>query len=167
MENKMTKKKKVVPFKKKMVRLVKRFKKLGKLFVEEVKNLWNKFMSLSKTVRSIVYIWCGVVLVVLVIIVAGHSNNEFLSDYKSLEEKMNDATIDYVQGYRVYRGYDNKLKLDLEVLKEEKLITDDDIADKSCEGFSIVYYDDIDAEYHVDSYINCSKYTTEGYNDYK
>lgn len=167
MENKMTKKKKAMPFKKKMVRLVKRLKRLGKLFVEEVKSLWNKFMSLPKTTRNIIYIWCGVVLVILIIIVAGHSNNEFLNDYKRLEEKMNEVTIDYVQTYQIYSGYDNKLKLDLEVLKEENLISDEDIADKSCEGFSIVYYDDIEAEYRVDSYINCSKYTTEGYSDYK
>ena len=30
----------------------------------------------------------------------------------------------------------------LDILKEENLISDEDIADKSCEGFSIVYYDD-------------------------
>lgn len=167
MENKMTKKKKSVSIKKRMVRLVKRLKRLGQLFIEEVKNLWKKFIGLPKTVKTVVYIWCGVLLAILIIIVAGHSNNIFLDDYKSLEEKMNEATTDYVQGYQLYMGYENKLSLNLEVLKNEGLIEEEDVVDKSCEGFSIIYYDDLEAEYKVSSYINCSKYTTKGYSDYK
>lgn len=167
MENKMTKKKKSVSFKKRMLRLVKRLKRLGKLFVEEVKNLWDKFMVLSKSTRTIIYIWCGVLLVVLIIIIAGHSNNVFLDDYKKLETNMNDAATLYAQGYQLYVSKDNRLTIDLEVLKSESLLDEEDIVDKSCEGFSLVYYDDLEAEYVVDSYINCEKYTTEGYSDYK
>ena len=167
MENKITKKKKSISFKRRLTRIWKRIKRFGRLFVEEVKELWNKFMNLPKRVKTIIYIWGAVLLIILIIIVAGHSNNVFLGDYKRLEEKMNEAALTYVQGYSLYMSKDNRLNLNLEVLKKEKLIDDEDISDKSCEGFSLVYYDDLNAEYVVDSYINCDKYTTEGYSDNK
>lgn len=167
MENKITKKRKGISFKKRLLRIWKKIKRFGKLFVEEVKNLWNKFIGLPKKVKNIVYIWGAVLLIVLIIIIAGHSNNVFLGDYKDLEEKMNEAAVTYVQGYQLYMSKDNRLNLNLEVLQKEELITNEDISDKSCEGFSLVYYDDLNAEYVVDSYINCDKYTTDGYSDYK
>ena len=42
-----------------------------------------------------------------------------------------------------------------------------ELTDKSCSGFSLVYYDDVSEKYVTNSYINCSKYTTDGYSDYK
>ena len=46
-------------------------------------------------------------------------------------------------------------------------LTEEDIAHKSCDGFSIVYYDDEQDEYVIDSYLNCKKYTSKNYWDYK
>ena len=44
---------------------------------------------------------------------------------------------------------------------------DDDIKENKCEGFSVSYYDDKKEDYVINSYINCKKYTTRGYSDYK
>ena len=49
----MTKKKKAMPFKKKMVRLVKRLKRLGKLFVEEVKQNQENIIDLKNNLNEI------------------------------------------------------------------------------------------------------------------
>ena len=80
---------------------------------------------------------------------------------------MNAGAIDYVTTYSLYPTKDSKLKLDLEILKEDNHIYPEDIKDKSCVGFSLIYYDDKDEKYVADSYINCEKYTTKGFSDYK
>lgn len=150
------------------------FKKVKKAFanlmnkiVKKVKELWNKFMTLPNKVRYIVYVWAIVFLIVIILIVASRNNNEFLKDYQNLESAMNTGALDYVNSHSLYPVKDNKLKLDLEFLKEDNYVYEEDINDKSCVGFSLVHYDDKEEKYVINSYINCDKYTTEGYSDYK
>lgn len=164
-EKKFTKKlkRKKINFKK----IKKSFINLAKKIVKKVKELWAKFMALPSKVRYIVYIWSVVFLIVVVLIVASRNNNEFLKDYQNLENAMSSGALDYVNSHSLYPVKDNKLKLDLELLTEDNYVYEEDINDKSCVGFSLVHYDDKDEKYVVSSYINCDKYTTDGYSDYK
>ncbi len=168
MENKTnkvkTKKKKLkINFKK-----IKRFFiTIGKTISSKVKELWNKFMSLPKVTRQIVYIWSGVILIILVLIIAGSNNKTFLKDYQTLEKTMNSAVLSYLEENEFYPSKDNKLKLDLDFLLEENRVYAEEVKDKSCRGFTLSHYDDKNSKYVVNSYINCDKYTTEGYEDYK
>jgi hypothetical protein len=52
-------------------------------------------------------------------------------------------------------------------LKEEKYLSTTAIDDDTCDGFSVVYYDDDKSEYVIDSYLNCKRYTSKYYWDYK
>lgn len=157
------KKKKKINFKK----IKKVFKKLIKAIIDEVKEFWNKFIDLPKKVRLIIYIWLGVVVVIFALILASHNNTNFLSNYYKIEGAMDVAALDYVESNNLYPTKDSKLKLDLNVLRDYNYIYDDEITDNTCKGFSMIYYDDIDEKYVVDSYVNCDKYTTKGYGDYK
>ena len=95
------------------------------------------------------------------------SSNKFFDKYKELEQEVNDAALKYVNKNEIYVSKENKLILDIEILQKEKYITNNDFKDKSCEGFSVIYYDDLQEEYKIDSYLNCKDYTTENYWDYK
>lgn len=143
------------------------FVRLGKLIADEIKELWDKFMGLPKKVRYVIYIWLGVILLIVLLILASHNNSNFLNNYYNMESSMNEAALDYVNSYELYPTKDSKLKLDLSVLKDFNYIYEEEIADNSCEGFSIIYYNDIDEKYVVSSYVNCDRYTTKGFSDYK
>ncbi len=168
MENKTnkakTRKKKVkINFKK----IKKTFITIGENISAKVKELWAKFMALPKKTRQIVYIWVTVLLIIVILIIAGSNNKNFLKDYQTLETTMNSAVLSYVEENEYYPPKDNKLKLDLDFLLEENLVYSEEIKDKSCRGFTLAHYDDKNSKYVVNSYINCDKYTTEGYEDYK
>ena len=159
----MKKKKKKFTLKK----VKKLFLTLWKKVLEKLKDLKDKFMALPVITRKIIYIWSGVVVIVFILIFASYNNGVLLDKYYSMEKEMNASALDYVETNELYPVIGSKLKLDLEVMKEYNYIYEEDIADNSCEGFSLVYYDDIDKEYVIDSYVNCNKYTTKGYADYK
>lgn len=197
--------KKKSTFKKKVLRFGKKLRKLWSLFISELKSLGKKFTDLPKTTKYIIYVWVAVFIIVVALIFAGHNNNSFLQKYQSIENMMNEETLNYVKENSLYMSKDNKLKIDLEVLKEEMHMAnsldisdtckencfndydvfankgecdgfclleyskskDDYLIEDTCEGFSLVYYDDVAEEYVVSSYINCGKYTTKEYSDYK
>ena len=50
---------------------------------------------------------------------------------------------------------------------EEKYLNSAILNDNTCEGVSVVYYDDNKNDYVVDSYLNCKRYTSKNYWDYK
>lgn len=170
MENKKNDKKKIVVRKKKKIsfkKIKKAFIKLLNKLVDSFKKLWKKFIDLPKYVKYIIYVWAVIFVVVVTLILVSRNNNEFLKDYHNLEIAMSAGALDYVKTYRLYPVKENKLKLDLEFLREDNYVYSKDIKDKSCRGFAMVYYNDNDEQYVVDSYIDCNKYTTKGYNDYK
>jgi hypothetical protein len=68
---------------------------------------------------------------------------------------------------KIYATIDKKITVDLAVLKEEKYLSTTAIDDDTCDGFSVVYYDDDKSEYVIDSYLNCKRYTSKNYWDYK
>lgn len=162
-ENKKNVKKKKISFKK----IKKLFAKIGQAIVDKVKALCKKFKALPDTTKHIVYVWSVILVVIIVLIIVSSSNNDFLKDYQNLEKSMNNGALDYVKTNELYPGKDNKLKLDLDFLLEDNYVYEDEVKDKSCYGFALVHYNDEEEDYVVSSYINCDKYTTEGFSDYK
>lgn len=168
MENKELKNKKVGKKKKFTLKKVKKvFVNLFNAIGNKVKALWKKFKSLPNTTKYIIYVWAIIFILIVVLILVSNSNNGFLKDYKNLEKALNAGALDYVETNSLYPVKDNKLKLDLEFLLEDNYVYAEDVKDKTCSGFALVHYNDETKEYVVSSYINCEKYTTEGYNDYK
>ena len=164
----MENKKIVVKKKKFTLKKVKRFFiNLFKLIGEFFKNLYNKFMSLKKHVRYIVYVWAGVFLLIIILIIISVSNNRFKADYVQIENKINDAALRYVKDNNLYPLRANKLEVSLDMLKDFGYIRESEIEDSSCCGYAKVYYDTDTDSYTSTPYINCKKYTSEGYKENK
>ncbi len=149
--------------KKKSFSFKKMFKKIGTFF----KNLYLKFMALPNKLRYIIYIWSVAVILILILIFGTASNNKLIDRYQNVENIINEAALKYVEVNEIYPSRDNKLKLDVEVLKDLNYVTSKEIDDDTCEGYSLVYYDDESDSYTSKTYINCKKYTTTDYFDYK
>lgn len=132
-----------------------------------VKRLKDKFMELPKKMRHIIYVWGSVVVVLLFFILATSASKKFYTKYHTFEDNVSAAALKYIKTKNIYATVDNKLKVNLDVLKEENYVNDTVIDDKTCEGISVIYYDDATSEYVIDSYLNCKKYTSEHYWDYK
>ncbi|MGN1371880.1 MAG: hypothetical protein ACI4XM_06380 [Candidatus Coprovivens sp.] len=143
------------------------FTRLLKKIVNWFKELWKKFMSLPSKTRYIVYVWLVIFILIISLILLSNSNKVFLQDYIDTENAISSGALDYVTSNSLYPVKENKLKLDLDFLREDNYVYDSAIKDNSCTGFSLVYYDDKNEDYVVNSYINCDKYTTKGYSDYK
>ena len=149
--------------KKKSFSFKKMFKKIRTFF----KNLYLKFMALPNKLRYIIYIWSVAVILILILIFGTASNNKLIDRYQNVENIINEAALKYVEVNEIYPSRDNKLKLDVEVLKDLNYVTSKEIDDDTCEGYSLVYYDDESDSYTSKTYINCKKYTTTDYFDYK
>ncbi len=139
------------------------FKNLGL----KIKELFKKFMGLPKHIRLITYIWIVVIILLVLFAILSNANNKLLEKYSYYETEMNNAAIDYVKTNNLIPGEGNKLKLDLNFLMDYDFLYKDTITDSTCRGFSIVYYDENNEDYVAKSYLNCKKYTTKGYSDYK
>ncbi len=140
---------------------------IGDKTITFFKNLYNKFMALPLKVRYVTYVWVVVFVIIVTLIIAGSSNTKFLDKYLDLENTMNDSAVDYAQSNSLYPVKDNKLVIDLQILNDYGYIYESDIFDNTCEGYSVVYYDDMNDKYVVSSYLNCDKYTTKYYWDYR
>lgn len=143
--------------------IVNLFKKIS----NKIKSLYKQFMSLPSHIRKIIYVWGIVILLILLLALISTNNTEHLNKYANIEAEMNKSALDYVKTNNIIPGEENKLRLDLNVLKDFDYIYDDVITDSTCEGFSLVYYKEETSDYVINSYINCKKYTTKGYSDYK
>ena len=143
------------------------FKEIGKSISEFFKGLWNKFQTLPTKVKAIGGLWLVIIIVIIILISTTSSNKNILKTYQGYEKLINEATLKYIEANQYYGTRDQKIKVDLEELKDEKLITDSNIPDNTCKGYSLAYYDDSTEEYKAVSYINCKKYTSKDYYDYK
>ena len=152
-------KKKVDLFKK-----IKRFfRKLIKIVGVSLKSLCDSFMSLSLTVRSIICIWVVVVLLIVGFVFLSSQNNKMMSEYAAIENAFNVSALDYVKTNGIYPVKTNPLKLSSDAMINLGYLYESDITDKTCYGYSLIYFDDKDNDYHIKSYLNCKKYITEGY----
>lgn len=138
-------------------------REIGNLF----KGLFNSFMKLSATTRAIACVWAVIAVLLIGLVFAGSSNSKFLSTYNDLENKMNEAAVNYLKEYNLYPLSTNKEKIDMHLLLNFSTLYETDIFDDTCVGYSIGYYDEDSEDYVVKSYLNCKKYTTEGYSKSK
>lgn len=148
-------------------KLKKLFARLCKLILKMLKSLKDKFMDLPKKARLIIYVWAIIIVLLLLLIVATGSSKKFYNKYASYESNISAAALSYVKDNNIFTTIDKKIIVDLAVLKSENYISDTTISDESCDGFSVIYYDDAKSEYIVDSYLNCKRYTSKYYWDYK
>ena len=162
----------------KKVKEKKNIKDFGKLlkkyflkFVNFIKNLvvdlYKKVMELPKKVRYIIGVWVVVVILLVSFIVCSNSSKKFYEKYTLFEQNISARALEYVKDRGIYATQDHKLVLDLEILKEENYIGGSELIDNTCEGISVIYYNDEKDEYVIDSYVNCDDYTSKNYWDYK
>lgn len=148
-----------------------RVKRIFKMVVKEIgeffKNIYKKFMSLSKSIRYVIGVWVIILVLLLVLIVGSNKNAEFLKEYAIMEDEMNLSALDYVESNELYPTKENKLILDMELLRDLSYLYDDYVVDDNCAGFSVVYHNGDTEKYVINSYVNCEHYTTKGYSDYK
>ena len=145
----------------------KNFIKILKLIKKLLKLLKDKFMDLPQKIRMIIYVWGVVFILLLFLILATGSSKKFYNKYTTYESKVSAAAKSYVEDKNLYATIDKKIIVDLAVLKEENYLGKTELDDTTCEGYSIIYYEDEKSEFIVDSYLNCSKYTSKYYWDYK
>ncbi len=123
----------------------------------------DKFMSLSKKVKIVIGLWLVLLIVLLVLVLGSNSNKKKLDEYAKMEQNLTNATLNYMKNSELYPNSSNKLKVDLTMLREQKIISDDVVPDKTCRGYSLVYYMEEEEKYSVESFLNCKNYTTKDY----
>lgn len=158
-------------FKKKVKVLWKKFLKFLRKMWLVVKalviHLYEKFMELPRKIRYVIGVWVAVVIILLVFIGGSDNSKKFYVKYAQYEKNVSARALSYVEQNSFYATKDNKLKLNLDVLKEENYVSKSDLDDDTCEGYSIIYYDDNKDEFVINSYLHCKKYTSEKYWDNK
>lgn len=157
-------KKKSKLFFNKLKKVIKRILTIVKSFFI---NLWKKFMSLSLKIRLIIYVWLIVVISLCAFIIFSNASKKFYAKYEKFENNISTRALQYIKENNFYTTKENKLKVNLETLKEHGYVDVTHISDDTCEGISVIYYDDSKEEYVVDTYLNCKKYTSKNYWDYK
>ena len=138
-------------------------KKLLKIIVVSIKSLWESFMGLSLTVRYVIGIWAIVLFLIVGFVFLSSYNTKMMAEYSAIEKSLDVAALDYVKTNNVYPVKSNPLKLSSDAMINLGYLYESDITDKTCYGYSLIYFDDKDNDYHIESYLNCKKYITEGY----
>lgn len=154
------KKKKNNNIKKKVIKFCKRITSTVKMWID-------KFKSLPSKVKTLIYVWSVVLVLIIMLIVVSSVNNNFLNKYYNIEKEMNNSALDYVKTQEIYPTSGNSFKLSLDVMKEFNYINPDFVSDSTCDGYSLIYYNSENDDYDVESYISCEKYTTKGYSENK
>ncbi len=101
------------------------------------------------------------------IVIATSNNNKQLEKYYELEDKITEATEEYLKKNELYPVKDSRLRLDIDTLSNYASLATKDLKDNKCNGFSVSYFDDVEGEYVVKSLIKCDGYKSKEYNDYK
>lgn len=143
---------------------LKKVKKIINNFFVEVKEFIGKIPA---KVKIVIVIWLVIFLLLLFMIFASNANKKFLNEYYNIESKMNDSALKYVTQKEIYPTNSKPLKLSLDTLIDFKYLDSQLLDNKVCQGYSVIYYNDVDKDYVVNSYLNCTKYTSDGYNENK
>ena len=130
---------------------------------KKIKNSYNK---LSKKSKTILWVWIVLLLVITILIIVCNSNNKVTSSHSKLEEAMVVAAKQYAEDNDVHGTKEQELRIDLDELINSKYLNKKDVNDNTCIGYVSLYstFDKKGIEkVTAKSYINCKKYTTEGY----
>ena len=115
-----------------------------------------------KKMQSMTIIW-GLMIFMIVgtLTFIGITYNKKLKMYNDFEKKLGSACEKYVTDNDLYPEENNKLKVDIKTLKEEKYIDELKVNKNKCKGYIIVEKTNLEYTYNV--YIDCGKYKTEGF----
>ena len=80
-----------------------------------------------------------------------------------MEQALTNAALTYVEEQEIVNTPGKKLKIEMNQLIDFNYVMDSEITDKTCKGFTIVYYNETEDRNVANSYINCKHYTTEDY----
>lgn len=160
---KMVSEKKKNIMKKKVRKIV---QKVKMFFVDNFNKIKNKYNSLDKFSKQIIFVWLGVLLIIVCMSIFVSLSKASLKKYTNMEQAMDEAAFNYAYNNDVYGTKDEKVILPLKSLLLTDDLSEEDVAHKSCDGFSVIYYDDELEKYIVESFISCDRYTSEFYNDY-
>lgn len=131
-----------------------------KVFFKKMK---DSIAKIPKKAKIIICVWVVLLIVLLVIVAASNSNKKRLEDYKKMEQNLTNATLTYMNSKELYPTPSKKLIVDLTMLKELGYASEDAVSDKTCKGYSLVYYIEDKEEYSIESFLNCKGYTTKDY----
>lgn len=154
----------------------KNIKKVLSTIKKPFKGLINKINKMNHTTKVILLVWIVIILLILFMaLLVGLSKNN-RTKYYEMEDKLYDATLNYVSNENVYPTKENKAYIPLESLivgnyATKKVFTDNVDRDKDgnddlCKGYSVVYYNGEEEQYSIESFVSCDKYTSKYYNDY-
>ena len=154
----------------------KNIKKVLSTIKKPFKGIINKINKMNHTTKVILLVWIVIILLILFMaLLVGLSKNN-RTRYYEMEEKLYDATLNYVTNENVYPTKENKAYIPLESLivgnyASKKVFTDNVDRDKDgnddfCKGYSVVYYNGEEEQYSIESFVSCDKYTSKYYNDY-
>ena len=166
---KVDEKAKMVSEKKKNIMKMKTKKVMHKVksfYVNNFNKVKDKYISLDKFSKQILFVWVGILLIIVCMAIFVSLSNASLKKYARMEAAMDEAAFNYSYNNDVYGTKDEKVKLPLKSLLLSNDLSEEDVAHKSCDGFSVIYYDDELEKYIVESFISCDRYTTDFYNDY-
>ena len=124
-------------------------------------NIYNNFMKLKLVWRRVIILWLIILLIIILLIIFSAVNKKNNDKHKEIENALNVAVVDYVTDKGLYGTKDQKLRISIDELIDEEYFSADDLKDKTCTGYSLIYYEN-DA-HHADSYLLCKNYTTDGY----
>ena len=137
------------------------FKKIGNGIKNFFVNIYNNFMKIKPIWRKIIILWICILLFIIILILLCSGNNKVNYNHKKMEDAMSAAALDYTETNELYGTVDKKVKVSLEEMIDQEYLYDEDITDKSCTGYSLVYTEN--DETFVDSYLLCKGYTTSGF----
>jgi hypothetical protein len=142
-----------------------KLKRGWKKVVLYIKKKYAEFMKLPKRVRMITYIWLIVLLVLLIVILGTVINNKAQNKYKDMEETIAHAGLKYAEDNLIFASEEEKTKIEMELLIDRSYMFKENVANKTCNGFAVIYFNEEEEKFESKGYINCKKYTTKGYKD--
>jgi len=154
--------KKVVT-KKKKSKFSRIMNEIGKSFTASINNLVKKFQKTSKEFKIILGVWVAVILIIVIVVAMVNSNKKTVAAHEKIQNEVKAAALDYVKEKKLYPTSNQKLRLNMEVLIENGNLYKDNLTDKTCVGYALVYFDESKENYVIEPYISCKNYITDGY----
>ena len=75
------------------------FKKIIRNIVNLFVNLKNKFMSLPSKIRYVIYVWLGILIVILILVIGSNTTNNKIEEFRnSLEKGTEIVTVGGIHG---------------------------------------------------------------------
>ena len=106
-------------------------------------------------------VWAVIVVVIIGLLTyLGFMLTSIDKDYKTIEEKLQNAAEGYVDVNALYPSDGDTLKVTSDTLVKEGVLDNLEYNGDKCTGYVEVSFDNV---YKYTPFIKCSKYTTKGY----